>query len=82
MATYKMPDAMMVGFKALRVKNIEKVLTFYEGIQDCKFVEGIFLILVSTFIVMVMMFVMRFMNLVSKVRRLFFPNRSASYSET
>ena len=39
MATYKMPDAMMVGSKALRVKNIEKVLTFYErnlGLQVCR----------------------------------------------
>jgi catechol-2,3-dioxygenase len=37
--TYKMPDAMMVGSIALRVKDIEKVLTFYErnlGLQVCR----------------------------------------------
>jgi catechol 2,3-dioxygenase len=39
MTTYKMPDAMMVGSIALRVKDIEKVLTFYErnlGLQVCR----------------------------------------------
>ena len=30
MTIYKMPDGMIVGSIALRVKDIEKVLTFYE----------------------------------------------------